>query len=183
MNTDHVVQQQGARGMTFSCSIRIDTRRAKEFPATSRHSPAIMEGDAPQSRLRSQGHHRPGAWSAKWGSSNSVEKDIEVGSGARGRSRTADTVIFSRMLYQLSYPGTGSSAGRPPDGGVPIGVNPVRCPAHNRHFFATLHRPVGQARDSLRPAIAAGHGRGRQARKKGEFQAARLRRRWGRKRA
>ncbi len=29
------------------------------------------------------------------------------GNGARGRSRTADTAIFSRMLYQLSYPGTG----------------------------------------------------------------------------
>lgn len=28
--------------------------------------------------------------------------------GARGRSRTADTAIFSRMLYQLSYPGTGA---------------------------------------------------------------------------
>ena len=27
--------------------------------------------------------------------------------GARGRSRTADTAIFSRMLYQLSYPGMG----------------------------------------------------------------------------
>ena len=25
--------------------------------------------------------------------------------GARGRSRTADTVIFSHVLYQLSYPG------------------------------------------------------------------------------
>src|SRR3546814_15185943 len=25
--------------------------------------------------------------------------------GARGRDRTADTAIFSRMLYQLSYPG------------------------------------------------------------------------------
>jgi hypothetical protein len=25
--------------------------------------------------------------------------------GARGRGRTADTAIFSRMLYQLSYPG------------------------------------------------------------------------------
>ena len=25
--------------------------------------------------------------------------------GARGRNRTADTAIFSRMLYQLSYPG------------------------------------------------------------------------------
>jgi hypothetical protein len=27
------------------------------------------------------------------------------GNGARGRIRTADTAIFSRMLYQLSYPG------------------------------------------------------------------------------
>ena len=27
------------------------------------------------------------------------------GNGARGRSRTADTAIFSRMLYQLSYLG------------------------------------------------------------------------------
>ena len=26
-------------------------------------------------------------------------------SGARGRIRTADTVIFSHVLYQLSYPG------------------------------------------------------------------------------
>ena len=25
--------------------------------------------------------------------------------GAQGRNRTTDTAIFSRMLYQLSYPG------------------------------------------------------------------------------
>ncbi len=31
------------------------------------------------------------------------------GDGARGRSRTADTAIFSRMLYQLSYPGERAS--------------------------------------------------------------------------
>ena len=29
------------------------------------------------------------------------------GNGARGRIRTADTAIFNRMLYQLSYPGIG----------------------------------------------------------------------------
>lgn len=29
----------------------------------------------------------------------------EVPNGARGRNRTADTVIFSHVLYQLSYPG------------------------------------------------------------------------------
>lgn len=30
---------------------------------------------------------------------------LNASSGARGRSRTADTVIFSHVLYQLSYPG------------------------------------------------------------------------------
>lgn len=32
--------------------------------------------------------------------------------GARGRNRTADTVIFSHVLYQLSYPGIGRRRGR-----------------------------------------------------------------------
>ena len=30
---------------------------------------------------------------------------LSLADGARGRIRTADTAIFSRMLYQLSYPG------------------------------------------------------------------------------
>ena len=29
----------------------------------------------------------------------------ELQSGARGRNRTTDTMIFSHVLYQLSYPG------------------------------------------------------------------------------
>ena len=36
-------------------------------------------------------------------STEMAAKNLE--SGARGRGRTADTAIFSRMLYQLSYPG------------------------------------------------------------------------------
>ncbi len=28
-----------------------------------------------------------------------------MSNGARGRNRTADTMIFSHVLYQLSYPG------------------------------------------------------------------------------
>ena len=32
--------------------------------------------------------------------------------GARGRDRTTDTAIFSRMLYQLSYPGTARHGAR-----------------------------------------------------------------------
>ena len=31
--------------------------------------------------------------------------------GARGRNRTNDTAIFSRMLYQLSYPGAHAAGG------------------------------------------------------------------------
>ena len=33
--------------------------------------------------------------------------------GAQGRNRTADTVIFSHVLYQLSYLGSRDRAGRP----------------------------------------------------------------------
>ncbi len=32
------------------------------------------------------------------------------GNGAQGRDRTTDTVIFSHVLYQLSYLGTGAAA-------------------------------------------------------------------------
>ena len=39
---------------------------------------------------------------------------IDVGSGARGRIRTADTAIFSRMLYQLSYLGVAAPTGLEP---------------------------------------------------------------------
>jgi hypothetical protein len=35
------------------------------------------------------------------------------GNGARGRIRTADTAIFNRMLYQLSYPGIAAGAKAP----------------------------------------------------------------------
>ena len=32
--------------------------------------------------------------------------------GAQGRNRTTDTMIFSHVLYQLSYLGIGRAAGR-----------------------------------------------------------------------
>ena len=46
---------------------------------------------------------------------NGAQQDIGQsesvgGNGAQGRIRTTDTAIFSRMLYQLSYLGTGLSA-------------------------------------------------------------------------
>ena len=34
-----------------------------------------------------------------------AERTMHEDNGARGRDRTTDTTIFSRMLYQLSYPG------------------------------------------------------------------------------
>lgn len=45
---------------------------------------------------------------AKWDTFGPQHLDLTgvlVCSGARGRNRTTDTAIFSRMLYQLSYPG------------------------------------------------------------------------------
>ena len=37
---------------------------------------------------------------------------MRLGNGAQGRDRTADTVIFSHVLYQLSYLGMGCVCGR-----------------------------------------------------------------------
>lgn len=48
--------------------------------------------------------------------------------GARGRDRTADTAIFSRMLYQLSYPGLSLWDVIFPCGGGPIGRARRPCP-------------------------------------------------------
>ena len=45
-----------------------------------------------------------------------VEGKEQIGEGAdgaRGRNRTSDTAIFSRMLYQLSYLGPGGAAATP----------------------------------------------------------------------
>lgn len=51
--------------------------------------------------------------------------------GARGRNRTADTMIFSHVLYQLSYPGLrcghGSWANRSAVGGGPMAKLDRHC--------------------------------------------------------
>jgi hypothetical protein len=48
------------------------------------------------------------------GSSERVEERVSDGEsdGAQGRDRTADTVIFSHVLYQLSYLGPRRPGGR-----------------------------------------------------------------------
>ena len=38
--------------------------------------------------------------------------------GARGRNRTADTMIFNHVLYQLSYPGIAAAAAAPKNIGM-----------------------------------------------------------------
>ena len=49
----------------------------------------------------------------------SEEEDLSEEGGGWGRDRTADTAIFSRMLYQLSYPAAPKSANQT-RGGLPL---------------------------------------------------------------
>lgn len=54
---------------------------------------------------------------------NGDEQMFRRPSGARGRNRTADTMIFSHVLYQLSYPGIAAAAvlaGRRAIGSAPM---------------------------------------------------------------
>ena len=41
---------------------------------------------------------------------------VKMGNGAQGRNRTTDTVIFSHVLYQLSYLGIRQVGGAPIEG-------------------------------------------------------------------
>ena len=57
-------------------------------------------------------------------------KGVENGHGAQGRNRTTDTVIFSHVLYQLSYLGAGpAQVGRSARRGRYKGSNP-HCLEH-----------------------------------------------------
>ncbi len=70
--------------------------------------------------------------------------------GAQGRNRTTDTRIFSPLLYQLSYLGTGTAApGRPGGRRGPV--------------IGAIARPVKRARDRLwvMPRLCHGSAAGR----------------------
>src|SRR3546814_17449311 len=71
-----------------------------------------------------------------------MPKRPETGNGARGRDRTTDTTIFSRMLYQLSYPGTGLARpiGLLASGGYRQGVSscPVALSRQGRDLFSRV---------------------------------------------
>ena len=71
-------------------------------------------------------------------------------SGAQGRDRTTDTVIFSHVLYQLSYLGAQSGRRASAANGSPS-RRPRRCPPFR-------DRPAGREFDTLHQAISTGRG-------------------------
>ncbi len=70
------------------------------------NAPAMMSGADPRFERRENGVGRANSQFA--GGMTELGK-----SGAQGRNRTADTVIFSHVLYQLSYLGSRDGADRP----------------------------------------------------------------------
>lgn len=95
--------------------------------------------------------------------------------GAQGRNRTADTVIFSHVLYQLSYLGTEAS------GGAPIEVGRSSCPARCEPNLPRPGRPAARECDSHRIATQSGRGRGSPGCRKGGAPASRACRNRGRR--
>jgi hypothetical protein len=77
-------------------------RAASDADATQILHFSAAADDAKVSHLRDAPEKRDdrGAATGRFGSSRR-------GNGAQGRNRTNDTAIFNRMLYQLSYLGTG----------------------------------------------------------------------------
>ena len=79
----------------------------------------------------------------------------EIGEdGAQGRNRTADTVIFSHVLYQLSYLGTEAL------GGAPIEAASTNCPARCDPNLPHRCQLGGRGCDSPPKATGSGRGRG-----------------------
>lgn len=92
--------------------------------------------------------------------------------GARGRNRTADTMIFSHVLYQLSYPGVASAAVRTGErwsGAYGEGDPPWQAP--NCVCINPRLNWLGAQRvrewNSLPPAIASDPGHGSVRNRKG----------------
>ncbi len=77
---------------------------------------AIVVQDARQ--MGGKGAPRKGAGRAQSLRSRTTNTErTKRRSGGWGRDRTADTAIFSRMLYQLSYPATSEAQMEPGDPG------------------------------------------------------------------
>lgn len=72
---------------------------------------AMLPGKRRHQRSRTTRVYKPEGPSHRFCNS-SWPLNTEESDGAQGRNRTADTAIFSRMLYQLSYLGRGETARR-----------------------------------------------------------------------
>jgi hypothetical protein len=59
----------------------------------------------PRGEIEPSGFVQTGYAGTSFCAADSVGCGVTEFDGARGRDRTTDTAIFSRMLYQLSYPG------------------------------------------------------------------------------
>ena len=75
---------------------------------------------------------------------------FEEGCGAQGRNRTTDTVIFSHVLYQLSYLGSREGGLPAQTSGLPNRRSP-RCPPFQ-------DQRAGRGCDSLPRASSEDHG-------------------------
>ena len=88
----------------------LDDRRRGGAQAAARSFGCIWADHAPRrSRVVSR---RCATLAALARGAFSCAKFPALRGGARGRDRTADTAIFSRMLYQLSYPGIAGVAAK-----------------------------------------------------------------------
>ena len=138
-------------------------RAARRSISTSSHAaagPRQARAPCPASARRcapaASGRAGAPAWEARRSNPAAAASDragvpAHARGGAQGRDRTTDTVIFSHVLYQLSYLGIRVRAGRPGQASGLPNRRPRRCPP-------SRDRPAGRGCDSLRRAISAGRG-------------------------
>src|SRR3954447_12305257 len=90
--------------------------------------------------------------------SGSVLGDPETGNGAQGRNRTTDTVIFSHVLYQLSY--LGADLAESEDQGEREGYRGsfFACPGTEPERRRQMARPSSLRSSRPRPAAPPGLG-------------------------
>ena len=81
----------------------------------------------------------------------------ERGNGAQGRNRTTDTVIFSHVLYQLSYLGArkGWAYRESPDP-CPVGGAGRNASAGDEAFAVDAPDPIPHIRDMGNAEVPAG---------------------------
>ena len=123
------------------------------LPLTPANRMSLRNGAEPSSSSNSR--HPPLIYAHR-PAETACEASENLGNGAQGRNRTADTVIFSHVLYQLSYLGPPGGASRP--------AWPRRATRLPNCHLSSLSTPSGVAPggarqcDSPRRAISRGRG-------------------------